>query len=254
MRYVRLLSLAFVGLFMMSSTIAGPPSNGQGRGGTNGFGGGIGDGRQAGRGSGQGFMGAHGGKGSGFGNSQNGGQQNGGQQNGGQQSGGQQSGGQQNRGQSGRGGNQGAGNQNGRNQNQGGGAGLIQNLMAMDKNADGALSPAEVTDRRMQQLLAGADSDGNGIVTFAELNAAVAASGGQQMGGPPAGAGPGGGPGMHGRPGEILPPLAQEQLNLTESQRQQLATLQLQVDAQLAQILTAQQIQKLNAGPRQQRQ
>jgi hypothetical protein len=81
--------------------------------------------------------------------------------------------------------------------------------------------------------------------------------GGKGLGGPGGQKGPpgqGGPQGQHGnggppRPGEILLGFVQDQLQLTDAQRQQLATLQSQVDAQLAQILTAQQVQQLAAGP-----
>ena len=46
-----------------------------------------------------------------------------------------------------------------------------------------------------------------------------------------------------------MPGFIQDQLQLTDTQRQQLATLQSGVDAQLLQILTTQQIQQLAAGP-----
>jgi Spy/CpxP family protein refolding chaperone len=59
----------------------------------------------------------------------------------------------------------------------------------------------------------------------------------------------GGGHGGPPRPGEIMPGFIQDQLQLTDTQRQQLATLQSGVDAQLLQILTTQQIQQLAAGP-----
>jgi hypothetical protein len=100
-------------------------------------------------------------------------------------------------------------------------------------------------------MLKQADVNGNGAVTREELMAAMH----KQAGGPQGGGGPGGGGqggGGHGgppRPGEILPSFVQDQLQLTDAQRQQLATLQAQVDAQLAQILTAQQVQQLAAGP-----
>ena len=113
-------------------------------------------------------------------------------------------------------------------------------------HGDGALTPAEVTDPRLQQMLKQADINGNGAVTREELMAAMH----NQGGGPQGGGGQGGG--GHGgppRPGEILPGFVQDQLQLTDAQRQQLATLQAQVDAQLAQILTAQQVQQLAAGP-----
>ncbi len=123
---------------------------------------------------------------------------------------------------------------------------MLQQIMSLDANGDGALTPAEVTDPRLQQMLKQADTDSSGSVTRDELIAAMSNQGeGPRGGGGPGGGGHGGPP----RPGEILPGFVQDQLQLTDAQRQQLATLQAQVDAQLAQILTAQQIQQLAAGP-----
>ena len=131
-------------------------------------------------------------------------------------------------------------------QNGGGPEAMLQQIMSLDANGDGALTPAEVTDARLQQMLKQADTDSSGSVTREELISAMS----NQGGGPRGGGGPGGG-GQGGppRPGEILPGFVQDQLQLSDAQRQQLATLQAQVDAQLAQILTAQQIQQLAAGP-----
>jgi hypothetical protein len=120
---------------------------------------------------------------------------------------------------------------------------MLQQIMSLDANGDGALTPAEVTDARLQQMLKQADTDSSGSVTREELIAAMS-----HQGGGPGGQG-GGGHGGPPRPGEILPGFVQDQLQLSDAQRQQLATLQAQVDAQLAQILTAQQIQQLTAGP-----
>ena len=130
-------------------------------------------------------------------------------------------------------------------QNGGGPQAMLQQIMSLDANGDGALTPAEVTDVRLQQMLKQADADNNGAVTREELIAAMSNQGGGPKGGGPGAGGHGGPP----RPGEIMPGFMQDQLQLTENQRQQLATLQAQVDAQLVQILTAQQIQQLAAGP-----
>ncbi len=133
----------------------------------------------------------------------------------------------------------------GQNGKGGGPEAMLQQIMSLDTNGDGALTPAEVTDVRLQQMLKQADTDSSGSITREELMAAMS----NQGGGPRGGGGPGGG-GQGGppRPGEILPGFVQDQLQLTDAQRQQLAGLQAQVDAQLAQILTAQQIQQLAAG------
>ena len=125
---------------------------------------------------------------------------------------------------------------------------MIQQIMALDANGDGGLTPAEVTDLRLQTLLQQADTDSSGSVTLTELTTAMSKKTGQGMGGPGMGGGHGG-PGGPSRPGEIMPGFIQDQLQLTDTQRQQLATLQSGVDAQLLQILTTQQIQQLAAGP-----
>ncbi len=125
---------------------------------------------------------------------------------------------------------------------------MIQQIMALDANGNGGLTPAEVTDLRLQTLLQQADTDSSGSVTLTELTTAMNKKPGQGMGGPGMGGGHGG-PGGPPRPGEIMPGFIQDQLQLTDTQRQQLATLQSGVDAQLLQILTTQQIQQLTAGP-----
>src|SRR5262245_48682586 len=60
---------------------------------------------------------------------------------------------------------------------------------------------------------------------------------------PPAqpGGGTRGGPGGPPQPGQILPGVLQDQLNLTPEQKKQLEELQKEVDAKLAKILTAEQ-------------
>ena len=62
---------------------------------------------------------------------------------------------------------------------------------------------------------------------------------------PPPEAGPRGGPG-HGPGGfHLLPPRAQEQLNLTADQQKQVAALEAEVKAKLEKILTPEQLQQL---------
>jgi hypothetical protein len=48
------------------------------------------------------------------------------------------------------------------------------------------------------------------------------------------------------RPGEVLPPMLQQRLNLSADQKTQLAALQKEVDARLEKILSADQKQQLN--------
>jgi hypothetical protein len=125
------------------------------------------------------------------------------------------------------------GNSGGNGNTGGNGQSMIQQLMSLDANSDGALTPDEVTDPRLQAMLTQADTNADGAVTLAELTA-MNSSGPQ--GGPP-------------RPCEVMPGLIQDQLQLTDTQRQQIVALQAQVDIQLAQILTTQQMQQLAAGP-----
>ncbi|MFO0998933.1 MAG: hypothetical protein U0936_01210 [Planctomycetaceae bacterium] len=47
----------------------------------------------------------------------------------------------------------------------GGPEAMLQQIMSLDANGDGALTPAEVTDPRLQQMLKQADVNGNGEVT-----------------------------------------------------------------------------------------
>jgi hypothetical protein len=123
-------------------------------------------------------------------------------------------------------------------------------MMAFDKNKDGTLTRAEVTDARLKRLFDRADADRDGIVTKQELTALAASEPSGLRGGPPGfGGPPGGRPGgpMMGppRPGEVLPQFMQQGLNLSAEQKQELAQLQKDVDARLAKILTAEQKQQL---------
>jgi hypothetical protein len=132
---------------------------------------------------------------------------------------------------------------------------IVTRLMAFDKNKDGKLTRDEIVDDRLLRLFDRADANHDGVVTKAELVALatrIAAdesdSGGRRRGFGPSG-GPGGfGPGGFGgppRPGRILPPFLQEQLKLTADQKQQLATLQKEVDEKLDKVLTDEQKQQL---------
>jgi hypothetical protein len=140
---------------------------------------------------------------------------------------------------------------------------IVARLMAFDKNKDGKLTRDEVTDERLLRLFDRADANKDGVVTKDELVALAtklvvdeSAGGGRRRGfGPPGG--PGGfGPGGFGgppRPGQILPPFLEQELNLTDAQKQQIAVLQKEVDDKLAKVLTDQQKQQLKEmrrGPR----
>lgn len=144
-------------------------------------------------------------------------------------------------------------------------ADFIARLMVYDANRDGQLARDELTDKRLQPLFQRADANGDSLVTPVELQALYfreSAALGAGRGGPPApnrgfGGRPGsenggrnGGPGLRGgppRPGEVLPALVQERLDLTDEQRQQVAAMQKDVDARLARILTSEQRQRLDA-------
>lgn len=147
---------------------------------------------------------------------------------------------------------------------------LIARIMTFDKNKDGKLTRAEVTDERLGSLFDRADADKDGVVTKAELKALFSQEGSRFRGGepgrPPGGFGPGGpgGPGRPGfgpggpdgpggrrfggppRPGQILPGFLQDALNLTDQQKKDIEQLQKEVDSRLGRILTAEQKKQLS--------
>jgi hypothetical protein len=156
-------------------------------------------------------------------------------------------------------------------------------MMAMDKNKDGKLTRDEITDSRLLRLFDEADTNHDGVVTREELLALAAkleaevpagssrgGSGGgpggfgsppggpDGFGGPPDGGPDGqgqgrgrGGPGGRGgfgpppQPGQVLPARLQDELNLSDDQKKQIAELQKEVDAKLAKILTAEQLTQM---------
>jgi hypothetical protein len=131
---------------------------------------------------------------------------------------------------------------------------LVTRMMEFDKDKDGKLTKAEVTDERLHRLFERADVDKDGIVTKEELTALASREQLTNRGGGPGFGPPGGGPGgppmgMGGppRPGEILPAMLRQRLNLTATQQKQVADLQKEVDAKLAEILTAEQRNQLKA-------
>ena len=136
---------------------------------------------------------------------------------------------------------------------------IVEYLMSFDKNKDGKLTREEVTDARVLRLFDRADTNKDGVVTRDELTALAAQMDAEikqegERGGPggrgfdgPGVRGPGG-PGRFGgppRPGEILPGPLQERLGLTAEQRNQLRTLQQDVDSKLGKILTDEQKRQL---------
>ena len=133
---------------------------------------------------------------------------------------------------------------------------LVPRMMAFDKDGDGKLIKAEVTDARLQRLFDRADVNKDGTVTKEELTALAAKEEVVNRGGGPGGFGPpGGGRGGFGppgggpggpmmapiRPGDVLPGMFQQRLRLSAEQKSQVEDLQKDVDARLAKILTSEQ-------------
>ncbi len=118
---------------------------------------------------------------------------------------------------------------------------LVSRMMAFDKDKDGKLTRAEVTDERLLRLFDRADADKDGNVTRDELTALATREAANDRQSPSRG-GPGGpGMGPPPRPGEILPAMLQQRLGLSSEQKTQIEALQKEVDAKLAQILTDEQ-------------
>ena len=135
---------------------------------------------------------------------------------------------------------------------------LVDRMMAFDANEDGKLTRPEVTDQRLLGLFDRADTNKDKVVTRSELNALLVREraaargktaraggrggpgggpgfdgpggpgGGPGFGGPGGPGGPGGGPGFGGRgfgppqPGQVLPPMLRQRLELTAEQEKQL--------------------------------
>jgi hypothetical protein len=132
-------------------------------------------------------------------------------------------------------------------------------VMAFNKAKDGKLTKAELTDTRLHGLFDRADANKDGVVTRDELEAlhareTVGGGGkgdfGNKKGKGPKDKGPDGkkGKGFGGppQPGQVLPPFLLDRLDLTDSQRRDLAALQKEVDSRLAAILTTDQKALLN--------
>ncbi len=121
----------------------------------------------------------------------------------------------------------------------------IDRIMSLDANGDGVLTPAEVTDQRLQDLCSEpmqtptvrSRSRIAGVVCCRVCQHGNGAGRWFRWSGNGTSAPEGGGMGRP-RPGEVLPGFMMDQLQLTNEQRQQIAELQKQVDAQLAAILT----------------
>ncbi|MDY3555088.1 EF-hand domain-containing protein [Gemmata sp. JC717] len=128
---------------------------------------------------------------------------------------------------------------------------MVARVFAYDTNKDGKLTKDELTDGRLHALFERADANKDGVLTKDELTAlltkeSAAMSGGSSPGGfgpgSPGGPGGPGGPGFGPpQPGQVLPPFLQDQLNLTDAQKKELAALQKDVDARLNKILTDEQ-------------
>ena len=123
---------------------------------------------------------------------------------------------------------------------------FVDRMMAFDKNHDGKLTRAEITDDRLLDLFDRADANHDGIVTKEELNALYTKEASTRQNDGP-GRGRGGGRGGFGGPqaGQVIPGFMQDRLNLTDDQKQKLQALQKEVDAKLDAILSPEQRQQL---------
>ena len=130
-------------------------------------------------------------------------------------------------------------------------------LMRYDKNKDGKLTKAELTDQRLRRLFDRADADKDGTVTRAELTA-LASQFQQREANGPQGFGPPGGfwPSRRrprrndGRPspsGRDPAGMLRRNLKLTAAQTKQLDDLQKEVDAKIEKILNDDQKKQLKA-------
>jgi len=148
---------------------------------------------------------------------------------------------------------------------------IVTRMMAFDTKHDGKLTRDEITDERLLRLFDEADTNKDGVVTKEELVALATkleaeVPAGSGRGGPDGPDGPGGGfggpggpggfggpggpggrrgPGGPPQPGQILPPMLQDALNLTDDQKKQVAELQKEVDTKLATILTVDQLKQV---------
>ncbi|MEP6755760.1 MAG: EF-hand domain-containing protein [Chthonomonadales bacterium] len=147
----------------------------------------------------------------------------------------------------------------------------VSRLMSFDKNKDGKLNKAEITDPRLSALFNHIDAKKKGTLTKSEIaeffkkQPTVRAMGGPGggpggPGGPGGGFGGPGGPGGQGgpggpgggpgggppRPGQVIPGFMAQSLNLSIAQQKQIEDLQKEVDTKLAKILTSAQKKQMS--------
>jgi hypothetical protein len=114
-----------------------------------------------------------------------------------------------------------------------------------------ASSPVQAVEANESSKTKGISMKKSAIILALALGVSAWSVTAQDQGGPPPGERPppeGGSPGGPGRPPagfHLLPPRAQEQLNLTADQQKQVAALEAEVKAKLEKILTSEQLTKL---------
>ena len=132
---------------------------------------------------------------------------------------------------------------------------VVTKMMAYGKKHEGKVSRDEVTDERLLRLFDLADTKKEGVVTKEQLVTAAAKLEAEQPqggrrggpdgdagrgGGGPGGGGSGGRGGFGGRPqiGVVMPRFIQDELKLSDAQKQQVADLQKELDVKVDKILT----------------
>jgi hypothetical protein len=132
---------------------------------------------------------------------------------------------------------------------------VVTRIMSYGKKQEGKVWRDEITDERLFRLFDLADTKKEGVVTKEQVVTAATKLEAEQpqggrRGGPDGGGGPGGrggfggGPGgFGGRPqmGVLMPRFIQDELKLSDAQKQQVADLQKEVEAKLDTILTDEQ-------------
>ncbi|MDR3636478.1 MAG: EF-hand domain-containing protein [Isosphaeraceae bacterium] len=132
---------------------------------------------------------------------------------------------------------------------------FVEQMLAFDKDKDGKIAKAEMTDERLGRLFDRADANKDGVVTKEELTALAAReSANNRRGEPGFGPPPPGGPMPFGAPGQVLPAPLQQRLGLSADQRSRVQRLQKDVDSKLNEILNPEQQAQLRQlrerGPR----